>query len=171
MAKETCCSCGRKVVIHPRDRNYLHKSTEFLCSKECLLHKIKSYKSNEQVIPDLKYDMSYSLDSNQLTKGYSQILEMSFRSEYEAAVAEFLNSSSIDFLYEPFCFKFGVFTYTPDFYIKPPYDCFIEVKGVFGIGKKKKLTQFIEAYPNVNFIFVPWTLRSQFIPDESHSNT
>ena len=163
MADKTCSSCGKKVTIHPKDRKYLHASTGFLCSKQCVLNKIKSFKCSEQVIPDLKYTTSYTIDNIQFTSGYSYLLKKSFRSEYEATVAEFLNSSSFDFQYEPYCFQFGVFTYTPDFYIKPPYDCFIEVKGVFGLGKKKKLTKFIEAYPDINFIFVPWTLREEFL--------
>ena len=167
MAKKTCASCGKKIVIHPRDRKYLHASTDFLCGKQCFLDKIKSFKSNKQIIPELKYAHAYAIDNIQITCGYSYVLKQSFRSEYEAAVAEFLHSSSFDFQYEPYCFQFGVFTYTPDFYIKPPYDCFIEVKGVFGLGKKKKLTKFIEAFPDINFIFVPWTMREEFFNADS----
>lgn len=163
MAKRSCSSCGKRVIIHPKDKKYLHPSTDFICSKECLSKKIKSFKKDVQVIPNSKYVISNSLATGWLTKGYSKQLGMSFRSEYEAAVAEYLNMCSFDFRYEPYCFTFGVYTYTPDFYINPPYDCFIEVKGVFGVGGKKKLTKFIEAYPDINFIFVPWILREEFL--------
>jgi hypothetical protein len=159
-----CGSCGEKKVIPQRDLKYLLDFADFICSKECLVSKIKSFYVNLIFDPDNKYNAASVLDVYQLNNAYSAVLGKAFKSTYEVDVAEFLNSSSFNFLYEPYSFQVGKHQYTPDFYIKPPYDCFIEVRGSFGLGhKKEKLRSFIELYPDINYIFVPWTMREDFI--------
>ena len=34
---------------------------------------------------------------------------------------------------------------------------------MFGIGGKRKLTTFLALYPEVNFIYIPWTMRDEFV--------
>ena len=161
MPSKTCSVCNEKVVILQKDWKYIHSSTDFICSKECLLARIKSFSEHYVVGPN--YSSAPALDSSQLSRASSRILGLSFRSEFEAAVAEYLHSCALKFLYEPYIFDVDGHSYTPDFYIEPPYDCFIEVKGVFGIGGKQKLTAFLALYPELNFIYIPWTMRDQFV--------
>lgn len=165
MPSKFCEVCGEKVTVASKDLKYLHDCVDFICSPECVLSKIKSFRDfNEQssVINNCCSNV-VNLDSLGLTAAYSWVLCKNFRSEYEAAVAEFLHSQSIPIEYENYSFAVGKDTYTPDFYIRSPYNCFIEVKGLFSIGKRAKLTSFRKQYPAVNFILVPWTLRSDFI--------
>jgi hypothetical protein len=113
--------------------------------------------------PNSFFEATDSIDPDGLTAAYSWKLGKNFRSEYEAAVAEFLHTCAIFPIYEKYTFIVGDQTYTPDFFIESPYNCFLEVKGLFSIGKRAKLTTFIRQYPEVNFILIPWTLRSAFI--------
>ena len=161
MPSKTCSVCGEKVVIPQKDWKYTHSSTNFICSKECLLARIKYFGDCNN--PSRNYHPSINLDPAQLSRASSHTLGLSFRSEFEAAVAEYLHTCALDFLYEPYSFDVEGHSYTPDFYIESPYDCFIEVKGVFGIGGKRKLTTFLALYPEVNFIYIPWTMRDEFV--------
>lgn len=164
MPRRLCSSCKKAIVIAQKDWKYQHSALDFFCSKECIVDKIKSYYNEEwKLDPDLRYDAPFTLDVNlSACMFYSPRLNKYFRSEFEGRVAEYLQSIAIDFLYEPYGFQIGKYYYTPDFYIPPPYDCFIEVKGDFAIRGKTKLTEFKNLYPNVNFIFIPWTMRPEF---------
>lgn len=161
MPSRTCKVCGEKSTIATKDLKYLHEEVDFICSLECLETKIKSFKNEGQ--EEVAYIKASEIDPGSKTAAFSCSVGASFRSQYEADVADFLKSIAIDFKYEPFSFTFGVYTYTPDFFIPPPYNCFIEVKGLFGVGKKHKLTEFLRAYPEINYIFIPWTLRNCFV--------
>lgn len=170
MPRRLCASCKKTIVVAQKDWKYQHSGLDFFCSKKCLVNKIKSCYKDEGVInPDWRYDVPEISDVNcSACMFYSNKLDKYFRSEFEGRVAEYLQSIAIDFLYEPYCFSIGKYTYTPDFYIPPPYDCFLEVKGEFAIRGKTKLTEFKLAYPDVNFIFIPWTMRSEFEYSDPH---
>ena len=165
MPARTCKVCGKKVTIASRDLKYLHEATDFICSPECVVSKIELFgKSPHTLHENQKFFISDTdIDPLGRTAAYSWVLEKSYRSEYEVAVAEFLHTCAIFPEYEKYSFSVGDHTYTPDFYIKDPYNCFLEVKGVFSMGKRAKLLAFLQQYPEVNFILIPWTLRSAFI--------
>ena len=154
------------MIINQKDWKYQHLGTDFFCSSECVIKGIESYQTSDSINPDKKYKSSpisgVEIGSNHF---YSKKLHRRFRSDYEVKVAEFFDTRSINFRYEPYCFELGRQTLTPDFYIDPPYDCFVEVKGAFSIGGKAKLTKFLAVYPEVNYIFIPWTLREDFYCD------
>ena len=162
MPTRTCKVCGEKVTVASGDLKYLHGATDFLCSPECVVAKIRSF-AEQTPVSNIPFKEAEEIDPLGRTAAYSWKLGKNFRSEYEVAVAEFLNTCSLLLDYEKYSFDVEDQTYTPDFYVRSPYNCFIEVKGLFSIGKKTKLTKFIEQYPDVNFILVPWTLRSDFI--------
>lgn len=170
MPRRLCASCKKTIVVPQKDWKYQHSALDFFCSKECLVDKIKSCYSEEwKLDPDLRYDIPFVFDVNlSACMFYSSKLDKYFRSEFEGRVAEYLQSIAIDFLYEPYSFQIGKYTYTPDFYIPPPYDCFIEVKGDFAIRGKTKLTEFKNMYPDVNFIFIPWTMRGEFEQSDTY---
>jgi len=71
------------------------------------------------------------------------------RSSWEVSFAQFLDLSNIKWLYESKTFNLKGTTYTPDFYL-PEFDCYIEVKGRWFSGSKKKFKQFKKRYKNIN---------------------
>lgn len=74
-----------------------------------------------------------------------------FRSSWEATVANWFTKKKIDFLYEPkvFLLEHQQFrSYTPDFYL-PEHNKWIEVKGWFTDSAIKRLTAFSSEYPLV----------------------
>jgi hypothetical protein len=85
-----------------------------------------------------------------------------WRSDYEQQFAAWLNKEEIRWKYESYWFVFGgQSSYTPDFFL-PDQLAFIETKGVWSIGQKKKLKLLKETYPHVNLLVVPYT---SFDPD------
>ena len=144
MPSKTCSVCNEKVVILQKDWKYIHSSTDFICSKECLLARIKSFSEHYVVGPN--YSSAPALDSSQLSRASSRILGLSFRSEFEAAVAEYLHSCALKFLYEPYIFDVDGHSYTPDFYIKG-LNQWHEVKGFLTDKAKEKMEIFKNEYP------------------------
>jgi hypothetical protein len=163
MPTRRCETCKEKIVIKQSEWKYQHGAVGMYCSKECLAEQIRAFATIDSGYSELDY-MPSPINGMKIShyESYSKSMNISFRSDFEKRVARFLRDQEFDFLYEPYCFEFETFSYTPDFYVKPPYNCLIEVKGVFGVGGKKKLSLFLEYYPNINFIFIPWTMRSQF---------
>ena len=70
------------------------------------------------------------------------------RSNYEVNFAYFLDLSGIKYFYEFKTFNLGNTTYTPDFYI-PKFNCYIEIKGYWFEGSKKRFDLFKQQYPQV----------------------
>lgn len=165
MPARTCKVCGQETTVASKDLKYLHDATEFICSPECVASRIKSFgRSSSCVTQEYRFHKNTNdIDPLGRTAAYSWELGRSYRSKYEVAVAEYLHTCAIFTEYEKYSFTVGEHTYTPDFYIKGPYNCFIEVKGLFSLGKRARLTEFLKEYPEVNFVFIPWTLRGLFI--------
>jgi hypothetical protein len=164
MPRRLCKVCKKTISISQKDWKYCLDGTAFLCGKDCLEKQIKSFHNEASLGVEANYIPSSLFNVNQsMYATHSDLLNMNFRSDYEVRIAEFLHTCSLDFLYEPYTLELDDLSLTPDFYVKPPYDCFIEVKGVFGIGKKKKLKKFLKAYSSLNFIFIPWTMRGDFL--------
>ena len=69
--------------------------------------------------------------------------------------------AKVTYGYETFGCILSVGTYTPDFYVVEA-KAFIEVKGVIGIGFRKKLKRFREEYPELKLLFVPWIIKDYF---------
>ena len=113
------------------------------CDLEC----VKKYVETTQYI---RFDRHLEDRIRELQPGemggepttYSPRLRTSFRSGYEAVVAEKL---ILDWgwrvLYEPHMIKVTEHkTYIPDFYL-PDFNCYLEVKGAWLNGSKKKFIQ------------------------------
>jgi hypothetical protein len=161
MPRLACEICGKVVTIEKKEYKYIHNDIPILCSRHCFLLKIIGY-GNGHFGDGSKRYIRYNRGDLGVGNVWSQKFQVSFRSRYELSVAEFLNTCGIEFMYEPYCFTLGESSILiPDFYL-PKYDCFVEVKGFWGIGKKKKLARFIEAYPNVKYVLIPWTMRQEF---------
>ena len=70
-------------------------------------------------------------------------------------IGEWLEAHSIEFLYEHFLFQVGSKTYTPDFCLTD-HGLFIEGKGVWSVGGRRKFTQFREFYPKISILIIPY---------------
>lgn len=163
MPTKTCDVCGEHIYINQKEMRYLHSDLDIFCSKICIINRITSFKdSNNNGNHFKKYRNRVDLLNFSPGHIWSAELNIGFRSTYELKVASFFKQCGLDFLYEPYFFVIdGKKTYSPDFFI-PKYDVFIEVKGFWGMGKKKKMSQFIQEYPHVNIIGIPWILRKEF---------
>lgn len=91
---------------------------------------------------------------------YSQLLNMSFRSEFERNCAEFFFCEGLDLQYEKIGFKWGTKLYCPDFYF-PFYKSFIEIKGLWHCSTRSKYSSFREAFPEISMLVLPWVFERE----------
>lgn len=158
MPELICARCGSRYKIPQKDYKLLGLSDN-LCSADCLIDRIKTFEPTEMV-------GSYSNITITTDYGpgtwWSVKFSQTFRSQYEELVALLLYHNLMNFEYEKYTFLVNGVPYTPDFYVKD-YDCFLEVKGVWTLGKKKKVEKFLQAYPNINYLIIPWTMRQSIL--------
>lgn len=145
--KITCSVCGTNFNLSLHEYSYINWKEPFVCSKNCVLSWIHSHK-----LPLLNYS-SFAVKLYDLKE---------YKSEYEKNVAKFLTNHNIKFKYEFIGFNLFNETYTPDFYL-PKYGCFLEVKGLWGIGSKKKMENFRVIHKNINLLILPWVISKEFI--------
>ncbi len=145
-----CEICNKHFNVPTKDYKLLSDFAGKLCSADCLIKKIKTLE---------KTNNTYTLAEDDLPIGnwWSSEFSTVFRSRFEELTAKLLRQNDLNFFYEKYVFYIDDVPYTPDFYV-PEHDCFLEVKGVWTLGKKKKLKKFVERYPTVNFLVVPWIL-------------
>lgn len=160
MRKAKCVVCTR-VHEYSRDRAYyLDRTGPYICSPQCLLE-WKEY-SGKNFCLETYVD---SLEIGRFTFGIIHpvsSLQVEFRSAYEKRVAVFFLKNRIKFYYECFTFKWGRRReYTPDFYL-PNHNCFIEVKGNWASGTRKKYKEFREVFPRVPLLVSHWHLYRMF---------
>lgn len=137
-----CSSCSNgSLVLKPRDMTYFSLGNAYFCSPQCLVDHIKAL---EPVTYFDKYIHTIPA-SERATDGttYSPQLDTTFRSGFEAVVAEYLIlTQGFRVMYEPFLMKISdegdakVRHYIPDFYL-PDHGVFLEVKGEWHNSKKK----------------------------------
>ncbi len=70
------------------------------------------------------------------------------RSTWEVDYAKWLDKKKIEWKYEPKYFDLKTASYTPDFYL-PKTNEYIEIKGYWRYGTKKKFDLFKEMYPEI----------------------
>lgn len=146
--------CHQVVTIPTRQWKLHHDAVDFLCSKECVLGFIRE--GRETI-----YKGTYSGGLMKVPVEGPVYNGIRYRSNYEVSVAKFFDDNNINFMYEPYTFKVSDDFYTPDFYVSE-FDCFVEVKGLFGLGSKSKISKFLTLYPGINYVFIPNTLRNDF---------
>lgn len=170
--KVICASCKEHHSYPSKEAKYLDPDL-YVCSAECLLDYIKDsgwdstcgipsdnkyltlhedYLSNHSGIPDSSGEYQ------------SEMMGISFRSRYEVRVCEFLMENKIPFEYEKYSFLMphaqGEVYWMPDLYL-PHQNLFLEVKGVFGPGFRKKLECFREFVGN-KVVLVHWLMEGSF---------
>lgn len=154
MPELICNICRTPYKVELKDYKLLSTLTDNLCSAKCLVEQIK--RCDPTNTPEfINYNNLLDYD---VGTWWSTRLKMAFRSQFEDLTAQLLDLNKLAFKYEKYTFKVGYSLYTPDFFI-PEYSCFLEVKGLWTMGKKKKMQKFMERYRNINFIIVPWILR------------
>ena len=155
-----CTMCNQKKEIHQSDLKTLDRDGDFVCSAECLIDWVRQPRDFE-----LKRDVpksSYQINAMNGGGCTSERLHCSFRSGYEASVAEYLYDHNIMFLYEYVTFTWGSKQYTPDFFLYE-YGCFVEPKGKWQPSARSKYKSFRENFPKIPMIVAHWLL-AQEIP-------
>ncbi len=157
MPRRACNICKGFQEVSSAEWKLINFAGEFVCSQKCILGWIKQRQfspSEGLAILDQAVQLKQVADR-----------AVSFRSQYEYHFAKWLSGQGIDWHYETWGFTVGeTKTYTPDFYL-PLYSAFMEVKGQWGLGQKKKMEMFKLEYPNVPILVVPWTVRAEFYPE------
>lgn len=110
-----------------------------VCSSKCFVSLLKQIPIPHKDMITMAYEAAQDCEAfkNQLPD---------FRSSYERQFVEWLKSVKIKFDYEPFKFSLpDKSKYVPDFLI-PMTMTFLEVKGLWETGAKKKFRLFIETF-------------------------
>ena len=152
-----CSFCGREFYIGKKDRVLINVPSPVLCSARCLLlylaERGKSGVRGSIPLRDNKAVFGPSAHVSEEMDAFSSVLFQSFRSRLEVYTAEFLTAHSIAWWYEKISIQLGSRWYTPDFYI-PSARAFLEVKGFWAFGSKKKFRQAVKTVPE-EIILVP----------------
>lgn len=150
-----CAVCKRVQTIPLMQKHYLIVNDELVCSKKCVLDWIQRPR------PRFSTEDVYKIRRDIAVVG-------EYRSKYEKYFHLWLEEEhKVVAYYEPYTFKVGNGFYTPDFFL-PKYGCFLETKGNWGIGQRKKLSRFRSQYPDVSLLVVSWLLQDSFY--EEHEN-
>lgn len=158
MPSRVCSFCGKAYTISRRHERHLHQRLTYFCSAACLGNQIIT-------TPEAKTATGYSIfkqDSSALVNDpyavWDSFHDRFFRSKYEQMFANFLDYLEVEWEYESHFFLVGRTIYVPDFYL-PKKDIFVEVKGFWLSSSRSKMTSFVNSYPNISVLLVPWTLR------------
>jgi hypothetical protein len=95
----------------------------------------------------------------------SELLDAEFRSRFELNIAEWFYEHGLSLAYEPVTFQVegqnGLLYYTPDFFHHLSHT-FIEAKGVWAGGQRKKILSCLKQYPDMRLLFLHWSLHTEF---------
>lgn len=167
-----CSQCGASFEVC---NNLSGPKLYSFCSSDCLVDFVRRQKA---VVPDCSIDglidqglvyanQQYSIDIFDESAYYSSRLATYFRSAFEAAVAEALVIYyKEDVCYEPYEILLPSRTkrrvYIPDFFL-PRYGIFLEVKGMWFNGGKRKFLQAVSLLGADRMLLVPAYLRDDFV--------
>ena len=161
-----CKNC-HSIDMLPHTQNKYIDACSYMCSADCLIDYLKNSKYSIKEHPgESPYLYKDSVDDSSSgdVAYHSDLLGITFRSRYEAQVCECLHKNGILFNYEPYRFLFpheqGDVTWMPDIYL-PTLNIFLEVKGLKGVGFRKKLKCFRRFMPQ-EVIVVSWNLEPDF---------
>jgi len=124
-----CKVCGKRLILLGVG------SRDVFCSKECL---VKYFKT---------------ADRGLIPQGIPLEPHFTFRSKWEEAFAQFCTQSGLRWRYEPYAYKLvnGKY-YIPDFLVEGK---FVEIKGVWEAGSKRKVRLFEKDYAKVLVLTKP----------------
>jgi len=145
------CNCGCNLKFTQKEFKQVIPEAEIFCDLECIRCYLKNYKGS-------KNSRFFKGGLKEPNACYDRVTKAYYRSWYEVYVARFLFYEGYDFRYEKYTLHLKNF-YTPDFYIKDK-DLFIEVKGRWVGGAKKKFRSFVNKY---DILLFPAYLQNEFI--------
>ena len=148
------CYCGNGVTLNQKAAKLILPDQEMFCSCKCFHRYLLDSKPQTKEMPFMASDGLIDSPSEQ----WDRITKKKYRSLYEVYVARFFHFSSILFLYEKYTIPVGNQHYTPDFYL-PELNMFVEVKGLWGQGSKRKFTS---ATKKVDIVLLPAYLQRDF---------
>lgn len=164
MPTRNCSVCGQSIVWKSGEWKFELKQRPYFCSAACAL---------EWVLGTQKCEYPNSLDgcyyvhpsSSRPTAAFSSLLNMYFRSKYEVLVAESFVLRGFRFQYENWMLDMDGTWYVPDFLVtlNDSTHVFVEVKGLWEPGSKKKVFKYLETHGNtLPLVVFPWTLFNSF---------
>lgn len=171
-----CDLCSGSLEVPYSEKRSLPPVGPFVCSKSCVfewLRRLAVQLSGPVCKQKVALEIALlccgvAMPSEPSGTVWSNVCNMFFRSRFERVFAEFLFYSGITFDYEPFVVAIGGVNkppfFIPDFYI-PAAKAFIEVKGGWKIGDKKKIKDWNKKV-GLSLLVVHWLLRDQFFPEE-----
>lgn len=168
-----CCFCGNGHQITKRQERHLHDRLTYFCSVSCLAKQITTAIDETHMV---RYDPFISDEyaiTNDPYATWDTRKRMFFRSSYEKMVSDFFDIIEVRWMYEPYQFNVGTTIYVPDFYL-PDKDLFVEVKGYWLNASRRKMSFFVQDYPNVNLLLIPWNMKQEvesFVKENIHGET
>lgn len=163
MPTRVCSVCGNLITWKPSSWRYEYKEPPFFCCAKCAVEWVLYLDGGQY--PAGMEGCSYNLfNPLRTTDIYSPEFNIYFRSHYEVFVAKILDWNNLSFEYEKWFFKVGKTFYNPDFLVQKENGyVFIEVKGLFEPGAKKKIRLYHTEYGNqIPLVLFSWNLFSGF---------
>lgn len=154
-----CCFCGNGHQITKRQDRHLHDRLTYFCSVHCLARQITTALDSTPTCRYTRFIPDDYTITNDPYAVWDKHKEMFFRSSYEKLISDFLDILGVGWMYEPYQFDVGTTIYVPDFYL-PDKDIFLEVKGYWLNASRRKMSFFIQDYPKVNLILIPWNMKN-----------
>ena len=148
-----CSVCNRSHRIPTGKWKLVLDSEPFVCSAACVLKWLENTRDT------LLYGVGDTIKAGGVHK--KQSFRTDFRSDFERRFAEWLVKNGFVFGYEEWLFPVGTTVYIPDFHVNP-CAAFVETKGLWRLGQKKKFKKFRAQYPEVPILVVPWLLQNEF---------
>ena len=154
------CFCGKGIELSKRERTLCLNESVIFCSPECLLSYLKTLQK-EGGFNFEKWNVKIKkAHLTAPTEYWDFYTGRFFRSKYEAVVSKFLLQNGFKYVYEPYVLSTDkVKMYIPDFFVLG-LNLFIEVKGLWKGGSKKKVKEIIKN-TNGALIVLPSYLQKQ----------
>ena len=154
-----CGVCDNRFHIPFSNRKYMDRTGGLnICSIDCVATWVERQHGRRVTnYPDIiEHKAPLIQSAKDLQKN-----RLAFRSTFELLFAEFAVLKALAFQYEPYTIPVGKnkaqTTYKPDFYF-PEHRCFVEVKGLYYPGARKKVKNFRSIY-NIPLLVFPWYAR------------
>lgn len=158
--EKICSVCGCSIVISPKLWKDTPGRADVFCSPTCIAKQLL-WNATDHKGRSIRKETKAPVVSDEYTS-YSSLLSMSFRSWFEVLVAEYFMREGVDFWYEKVTLDLfnGVRHWTPDLYI-PAARTFVEVKGVWALGGRKKYLEAVETIEEP-IILIPYWMKELF---------
>jgi hypothetical protein len=130
----------------------------FVCSALCVYHWIFSQPKTEHP-PAWAYEAHVIRTERNVLQTWRRD---TYLSKFEGVVASELAKRKLDHSYETLAFEVADGKiYIPDFLVRGHW-CLLETKGKWALGQKAKMKLFVQRYPEIPLLVIPWIIRREF---------